>query len=146
MKKKLNCHGSKQIVKTQQELEQCIVSRIATGTETNQKVVVHKNEWHWGTSYVTVTTDGCGVHIMGVEKQKPDECFFGTILVHESKRNKGIGKMLHMIGEDRAKELGIHSIELVTDENSWMKLWYERMGYKVIKINDDHTVTMKKTL
>lgn len=54
--------------------------------------------------------------------------------------------MLHQIAEERAKHLGLEFIEFVTDNDAWMKEWYLRMGYKIIKINDDGTVTMKKTL
>lgn len=145
MNLKLNLNGVKKLLKKKLASAQCIASTIVKSTEIKPKVIVHKNEWHWGTSYTTVTSDGLGVHIMGIEKGQ-NSCFFGSIIVHESKRHNGIGKMLHQIAEERAKRLGLESIEFVTDNNAWMKEWYLRMGYKVIKINDDGTVTMKKTL
>lgn len=142
---KLNLNGVKELLKKTLALVRCIISTNAKLIETKPKVIVHKNKWHWGTSYTTVTSDGLGVHTMGIEKGQ-NSCFFGSIIVHESKRHKGVGKMLHQIAEERARHLGLESIEFVTDSNAWMKEWYLRMGYKIIKINDDGTVTMKKTL
>lgn len=147
---KLNLNGLKNLGRTVQELGQCIASTFVklTGTKfcRKPKLIVHKNQWYWGTSYTTVTSDGYGVHNMGIEKKHPKECFFGSIVVHKSKRNKGIGKMLHLAGEQLAVQLGMCSIELVTDKDSWMQKWYERMNYKVVKYNDNGTVTMKKYL
>ena len=145
MNLKLNLSGVKELIKTKLALVRCTALKFAKLIETKPKVIVHENKWHWGTSYTTVTSDGLGVHIMGIENGQ-NSCFFGSLIVHESKRHNGIGKMLHQIAEERAKRLGLESIEFVTDKDAWMKEWYLRMGYKIIKINNDGTVTMKKPL
>lgn len=139
-------NGRKKLLKTISELVPCtVLTSVKARIGIKPKTIVHENHWYWGTSYTTTTSDGLAVHNMGIEKETPDECFFGSIIVHKSVRGCGYGKMLHNIGEKRAKELGLKLIELVTDKNSWMQHWYERMGYKIIK-SDDNTVTMRKYL
>lgn len=75
MNLKLNLNGMKELIKKMVEWVRCIASTSVKLIETKPKIIVHKNNWHWGTSYTTVTSDGLGIHIMGIEKGQ-NNCFF----------------------------------------------------------------------
>ncbi len=56
--------------------------------------------------------------------------YINSLHVPECERSKGIGKKLQVLREKFAKSKGCTHTYLFVDEESWMKKWYNRRGYR----------------
>ena len=77
--------------------------------------------------------------------------YLSNLYVDTNMRNKGIGTRLVSMCENIAENLGINKIILFVEKNSWMQKWYNRLGYKKLKIFSENpplenAMWMKKDL
>ena len=101
------------------------------------KIIIHKNKWNWGVSYTLITSNGLGELNFCYEYKAPELAYFGSLLVHESVRQKGIATFLHNKAISMAKELGFKKVQIKTEKERWMKDWYKRLGFKEDGDNKD---------
>lgn len=108
------------------------------------EIVEFENKWNWGYT-INLIANGCGI----LEVQFQDGYEWGWICglgVHPSRQKQGIATALMKRAEEVVKEEGFNEIQLsVEKERTWVKEWYERLGYKVI-ITGDTLYTMRKML
>lgn len=76
-----------------------------------------------------------------------DEIILISLIV-KRKRKQGNGKRLINRAEEISKLLKAKVIYLQVKEKSWMKEWYERLGYKEFECDDnkDDIIWMKKII
>ncbi len=86
-----------------------------------------------------------GICRLTFDRKCQDVCFFSTLVVNESSRQKGVGKQLLQAAELIAKRNNCIRISLQVENNSWMKDWYKREGYEVIADGyDEGMIIMSK--
>lgn len=51
------------------------------------------------------------------------------LVVHESRRKKGLGRRLVRIAEDVARDMGADTFRLAVEPGTWMEAWYFRLGF-----------------
>ena len=51
------------------------------------------------------------------------------LVVHESRRKKGLGRRLVRIAEDVARDMGADTLRLAVEPGTWMEAWYFRLGF-----------------
>lgn len=84
-------------------------------------------------------------------KDNPEILYIANLSVDANMRNKGIGTQLLSIAEDIADQINIKTIILFVEKNTWMQKWYNRLGYKKLKIFSENpplenAIWMKKEL
>lgn len=110
------------------------------------KYFVHYNTWWWGISVNIVRKDGAGMVEVQFDREMPETCYIKGLSVSDSHRRQGIGKSLLLLCEIIAKQEGKTLLELsVEKSNEWLFEWYKRLGFHVIRI-DDNTFEMIKIL
>lgn len=81
----------------------------------------------------------------------PEILYIANLSVDANMRNKGIGTQLLSIAEDVADQMSIKTIILFVEKNTWMQKWYNKLGYKKLKIFSENpplenAIWMKKDL
>ena len=56
----------------------------------------------------------------------------GHIAVHPDYYRKGIGELLLLESEKRAKEIGLNRFEAWTRDDKWVQNWYEKMQFNKV--------------
>lgn len=114
------------------------------------KLVTHENVWWWGRSYTFITNDGKGMIELSIEDDD-ERNYFGTIqslMVHESRRGRGIANALLFMCEQYARQLGLQQVVLCARKGTWLIDWYKRRGYEIYDENPEYskgkTVAMQK--
>lgn len=113
-------------------------------------IITHENEWWWGTSYTLITNDGLATIELCVENNE-ERNYYGTIqslMVHPSVRRKGLGNVMLMFAEEKAKKLGLKQVVLCARKGTFLIPWYQRNGYEIYDENPEYskgqTVAMNK--
>lgn len=63
--------------------------------------------------------------------------YFEGLSVKDEYRKHGYGLKMHEMLESISRAIGGKYSCFWTDENDWMKTWYERMGYSVTNTKED---------
>ena len=113
------------------------------------KAVVHYNETFYGRTITTIVDGGYGYVMVTVMKDNPDIAVIHDLVVHESRRKKGLGTKLLKLACKAAEELGTDFIMLSTVPETWLELWYKRNGFEGIGHKEtifgvEHTVLRKE--
>ena len=83
---------------------------------------------------------------------RPDVGHFGQFGVEPSLQQRGIGRQLLRLVEDRARKLGLRELALDTAEGArHLVEWYEREGYRIVahhswNVTNYRSVIMSRTL
>lgn len=72
----------------------------------------------------------CRIYIYNDE---PNIAYISNLYVDEKERNKGIGTELLKYCIDKAKQLNCSKIQLRSDNEDFVRKWYFRLGFKLIK-------------
>lgn len=93
------------------------------------RTVRYENKWPWGLDIVHIATDGKAT--VGVSIQDGfDFAFIHDLVVHESVRKQGRGRMLLILAElEAVQNLHCHLVVLRVVPGSWMEQWYRKNGY-----------------
>lgn len=105
--------------------------------------------WHWGTSIHLVTDDGHGLIKLCLDDNSPEDCDLCDLGVHPKSRRKGYARALMQAAESIAKERGCRFLLLWAKKKSWVRRWYERLGfYEEEFIEPPHptTIVLRKNL
>lgn len=111
------------------------------------KIILHRNNWYWGSSTDIVRGDGKAFVCVKFDKDSfPKTGYICDLSVFVTERNKGYGKemMSYAIGE--CKKSGMLFARLHVDKNNvWLREWYERLGFKILS-QDEREYEMIKAL
>ena len=92
-----------------------------------------------------ITRGGEGICSVSIDENiKSCACIY-NLRVEEKYRRKGYGDMLMKEAENEVRRLGADVISLSVLKDSFMEVWYRRIGYKPI-FSDKEYVTLYKTL
>lgn len=111
------------------------------------KVITHTNSWWWGTSVNMVSCDSTAMICVKYDKKSfPYTGYICDLSVLEFKRKKGLGRQMMQFAlcDCRAKNM-IYARLHVDAKNSWLKEWYERLGFKELS-RDENEIEMVKEL
>lgn len=115
-----------------------------------KRFVYLKNSWWWGESTTIITGDAMAVVGLSVRNDSPGYGYVEELQVHESIREKGVGRELMQEVERLAREMGLKHLYLGARKTSFVVGWYMRMGYYVCEecteYNPDLLFTMMKDL
>ena len=116
------------------------------------KIITHENLWWWGKSYTMIADDGKSMIELVIEdnEERNDYGTIQSLLVHESVRQQGRGKVMLMFAEEKAKKLGLKQVALGARKGTFLIPWYQRHGYEIYDENPEYskgqTVAMNKYL
>lgn len=103
-----------------------------------EKYFVHDNSWWWGVSYNIICKDGNGIVEVQFDREMPNTCYVKGLSVSDSHRQQGIGKELILLCESIARQEKMQFLELSVEKgNGWLFEWYKRMGFRVLRIEDN---------
>lgn len=93
-----------------------------------------------------MTSNGVGVARVYQYSDDQESVILDMLHISKESRGHGLGKRLIEIQENIGKALGVKSLYIQVERGSWMEGWYERIGYKFDKVNEEDKkwVWMKK--
>ena len=98
--------------------------------------VILRESAFWGRSSVIILAGGYGFVMVSVLDSARDVAVVHDIIVHESRRRKGIGNRLLKEAGDEAERLGADRIRLSVEPESWMADWYRRHGFMLTDVTE----------
>ena len=110
-------------------------------------VYCHLNEWWWGKSIEIVRKDGLATITVNLdEKSFPNVAYLQGLTVLKTERKQGLGNYMLDNAIAIARKYGKGFVRLYCDKNNtWLKEWYERRGFKIFS-QDEHEYEMIKEL
>lgn len=107
------------------------------------KLSFYNNQWPDATTYlVKAERLGIGKIILSTYKSG---LHIIDVVIAEKYRNKGIGRKLLMLVEQRALDIGCTKLTLSVATNNRAKTLYDYLGYEVTSQNETH-IAMQKQL
>ena len=91
--------------------------------------VIHRNESYWGSSSVIVLAGGYALAMVSVLADDPDVAVVHDLMVHESRRGKGLGRKLLKEAIAEAERTGAGVTKIAVEHGTWMAGWYGRNGF-----------------
>lgn len=102
------------------------------------KYFVHANSWWWGVSYNIIRKDGNGIVEVQFDREMPNTCYVKGLSVLSSHRRQGIGKEILLLCESIARQESMCFLELSVEKgNGCLYEWYKRMGFRVLRVEDN---------
>lgn len=80
------------------------------------------------TSYV-VADGGRAIVLVSIQDDDRSVATMHDLVVHESRRKKGLGRRLVRIAEDVARDMGADTLRLAVEPGTWTEAWYFRIGF-----------------
>ena len=68
---------------------------------------------------------------LSIYKETPQEAIVSDLYTHESIRKQGAAKAILDFCFDFAKDRKCNTISLRSDNDDWVRQWYQRMGFEV---------------
>jgi len=103
----------------------------------------------WGETAIIVLAGGYGVVMVSKMKDSPDVAVIHDLVVHEGRRNKGMGNRLLKEATDEAMAMGAKVVRLSVEMRGWQADWYRRHGFILMDLssfNDCLCYVMEKNL
>jgi len=94
--------------------------------------VVHRNESFWGSSSVIVLAGGFAVAMVSVLRNEKDTAVIHDLMVHESRRGKGLGRKILKEAIAEAENTGARITRIAVEPFSWQAEWYKRNGFREV--------------
>lgn len=102
--------------------------------------------YHNAEDYTLImTSSGEGICSVSIDENIRSCACIYNLSVEEKYRRKGYGDMLMKEAENEVRRLGADVISLSVLKDSFMEVWYRRIGYKPI-FSDKEFVTLYKIL
>ena len=98
------------------------------------KVVIHETP-SWGETSIIVLAGGYGIVMVSKMKDSPDVAVIHDLVVHESRRKKGMGNMLLKEATDMALAMGAKVVRLSVEMRGWQADWYRRHGFMLMDLS-----------
>ena len=92
--------------------------------------VIHRNESFWGRSSVIVLAGGFAIAMVSVLANEKDAAIIHDLMVHESRRGKGLGRKLLKEAIAEAENTGARITRIAVEPCSWQEGWYRRNGFR----------------
>jgi len=110
-------------------------------------VFFHINQWWWGRSIDIVKDDGTAIVCVKFdEKTFPKTGSIYGLSVLSTERRKGLGTKMIKYALMSCNDNGKTFARLYVDaKNTWLKEWYERLGFKELS-RDENEIEMIKEL
>ena len=107
-------------------------------------MIVHRNRWIWGRTWILVAEEGRGVVQISKEDDE-EEAIIHNLSVIPGERGKGLGRKLVEMAEKIIKEeIGdVDIILYVETKNQDLIRWYEKLGYHVFDHDSEYTDMIK---
>lgn len=98
------------------------------------KVVIHETP-SWGETNIVVLDGGYGIVMVSKMSGSPDVAVVHDLVVHESRRKKGLGNRLLKEATDTALGMGAKVVRLSVEMRGWQADWYRRHGFVLMDIS-----------
>lgn len=110
-------------------------------------VFFHINRWFWGESVDIVKDDGTAIICVKFdEKTFPKTGYICNLSVLMTERKKGLGEKMMNYALMSCKDHNMTFARLHVDaKNTWLKEWYERLGFKELS-RDENEIELIKEL
>jgi len=109
--------------------------------------VYHVCQWYWGESVDIVRCNGTAIVCVKFDKKTfPKTGYICDLSVLLPERRKGIGQKMMKYALFCCEDHGMTFARLHVDaKNTWLKEWYERLGFKELS-RDENELEMIKSL
>ena len=94
--------------------------------------VVHRNESFWGSSSVIVLAGGFAIAMVSVLSNERDAAIIHDLMVHESRRRRGLGRKLLKEAIAEAENTGARVTRIAVEPSAWQAEWYKRNGVREV--------------
>ena len=94
--------------------------------------VVHRNESFWGSSSVIVLAGGFALAMVSVLANEKSAAIIHDLMVHESRRGRGLGRKLLKEAIAEAEGTGAEVTRIAVEPCSWQAEWYKRNGFREV--------------
>ena len=94
--------------------------------------VVHRNESFWGSSSVIVLAGGFALAMVSVLRNERDAAVIHDLMVHESRRGRGLGRKILKEAIAEAENTGAGITRIAVEPFSWQAEWYKRNGFREV--------------
>ena len=112
------------------------------------KVVIRETPG-WGSTSIIVLAGGYGIVMVSKMKDSPDVAVIHDLVVHEGRREKGLGNRLLKEALAEAECMGAKVARLSVEMRGWQADWYRRHGFMLMDMssfNDCVCYVMEKTI
>ena len=110
------------------------------------KIIIHKKVWWWGTTMTLILNNGVGIIDISFDKDSPNVARLNGLSVLSEYQRQGLATWLLNKCHEIAKLNNCKFCQLDADkDNHWIRRWYESLGYTLFT-QDDHYFTMIKIL
>ena len=111
-----------------------------------ENVIIHTNDWVWGTSVDIIRDNGTAYICVKFDKEYPDVAYLCALSVYEPVRRLGLGKIMMayalLIAQRNDKSWARLYVE---KDKEWLVQWYKSLGFKIF-MEDDKYYEMIKSL
>lgn len=91
--------------------------------------VIHRETNAWGRTSTIIIAGGFAFVMITVSDDNKDVAIIHDLVVHESRRRKGLGDKLLNEALNEALNMGADVIRLSVEPGSWMEGWYSSRGF-----------------
>ena len=91
--------------------------------------VIHRESNAWGRTSTIILAGGFAFVMVTVLDRDKDVAVIHDLIVHESRRKKGLGTKLLNEAMKEAMNMGANAINLSVAPGSWMVGWYFKHGF-----------------
>ena len=92
--------------------------------------VIHRESNAWGRTSTIILAGGFAFVMVTVTFNEPDVALIHDLVVHESRRRKGLGNKLLKEALNEASAMGCMKSRLAVEPVTWVSEWYVRNGFK----------------
>lgn len=97
-----------------------------------EEIIIHKNEWIWGTTYNFVLGPGKAILKLSIDSEDPKTGTLSGLSVLPGYRILGYGKRILKRAIEVATEIDLEFLEISVEkgpEDDWLTGWYESLGF-----------------
>ena len=91
--------------------------------------VIHRESNAWGRTSTIILAGGFAFVMVTVVGDETNVAVIHDLVVHESRRGKGLGRKLLNEALNEALNLGAYVIRLSVEPGTWVADWYFRNGF-----------------
>ena len=91
--------------------------------------VIHREANAWGRTSIIILAGGFGIVMVTVLDNNKNVAVVHDLVVHESRRKKGLGTKLLNEALNESVNMGATTIRLSVDPDSWTADWYYNRGF-----------------